>query len=99
MGNLGIQKLTLTSNGSADLSLNVDVDVANVANFNTLMGTTGGVGGMVVQFVGAAKFDAYMQGVTLGGSAAGAQIAGESIGDIKITGLDLTGVKVGVTGH
>lgn len=99
LGNLGVQKLTLTSNGSANLTLNVNVDVANVANFNTLMGTSGTTGGMVVQFQGTPKFDTYLQGVTLGSSVGGAQVAGESIGDIKLTGLDLTGAKIGIQGH
>jgi len=99
LGSLGVQKLTLTSNGSADLNLNVNVDVANVANYNTITGSAGTVGGLVVQFAGTPKFDVYMQAVTMGGSVAGTPIAGESIGDVKITGLDLTGVKVGISGH
>lgn len=99
LGNIGVQKLTLTSFGSADLALNVNVGVANVANFNTLMGTSGTTGGLVAQFGGTPKFNLYMEGVTLGASAPSAMVAGERIGDIRVTGLDLTGTKIGIQGH
>ena len=99
LGSLGVQKTTITSFGSTDLVLDTNIDFDNVANFNTAMGTSGTVGGMVVNLGTSTKFNVYMQGVTLGGSVAGTQIAGESIGDIKLTGLDFGTTKIGITGH
>lgn len=104
-GNIGIQKLTVLNSGNtvgavaSSMTLSANVDVYSTVGFNSVFGTSGTAGGLGVTLGAGSNYDIYMQGVTLGGSAAGAQIAGESIGDVKLTGLNLVGAKIGIQGH
>ncbi len=110
-GTLNVANFTLLSNASANLNLNATVDVANTAGltaagFTTPTGGAVTAGGLVIGMgtlasgnyatgtytAGSAKFDMYMQGVTLGDAAS-------TLGDVRVTGLDLTGVKVAISGH
>ncbi len=105
-GTLNIGQFTLTSNGSANLALAATIDVTNAAGLTAAGFGAQTVGGLVIGMgslssgnyatgtyaAGSAKFDAYLQGVTLGDAAS-------TLGDVRVTGLDLTGVKVAIQGH
>ncbi|WP_410210634.1 DUF6160 family protein [Aquirhabdus sp.] len=103
-GTLGIGNLTLTGGGAAsasDLKLIANIDFGTAANLTTqgitnADGTAVTAGGMVIGLgnatAGSAKYNAYMQGVTLGDAAS-------TLGDVRVTGLDLTGAKVVIQGH
>jgi len=99
-GNIGIQKLTIWNSGSTTtMTLAANIDAYTATNFNTALGTAGTAGGLGISLTAGSNYDVYLQGVTFGGSAAGAQIAGESIGDVKLSGLNLVGTKIGIQGH
>jgi len=110
-GTLNVTNFQLLSNGSTNLALNATVDVANTAGLTaagikTPTGAAVTSGGLVIGLgtlasgnyatgtytAGSAKYDMYMTGVTLGDAAS-------TLGDVKITGMDLTGAKVIVQGH
>jgi hypothetical protein len=111
-GTLNVAQFTLTSNGSANLALAATIDVTNTAGltaagFTNPNGSAVTAGGLVIGMgtltaggnyatgtyvAGSAKYDAYMQGVTLGDAAS-------TLGDVRVTGLDLTGVKIAIQGH
>ncbi len=97
-GTLGTTNISLKSNGSADLSLKANVDMVTTAGLNAIagMGTTNTAGAMLLTMgngtANSANYDVYVQGVTLGDSAS-------TLGDMKITGLNLTGAKIAIQGH
>jgi len=101
-GTLGVTKLTLTGGGAAsanDLKLTANIDFGTAANLTAQNiknadGSAVTAGGMVIGLGagGSAKYNAYMQGVTLGDAAS-------TLGDMRITGLDLTNAKVVIQGH
>lgn len=89
VGNIVIDTTTIVDGGfnpnstSATLSLDVGVGVSS----NGLEIALGG------GFGNAGAINIYQAGIHLGSSAAA------SIGDVAITGLDLTGTKITITGH
>jgi len=109
-GTLNVANFKLTSNGSSDLALKATVDVANATGM-VAAGFTGATAGGIVVGLGtlssgnyatgtftanSAKYDMYLQGVSAGSFPAA---AGETIGDIRVTGLNLTGAKIAIQGH
>ncbi len=97
-GTLGTTNISLKSNGSADLALKANVDMVTTAGLNGIagMGTTNTAGALLLTMgngtANSANYDLYVQGVTLGDSAS-------TLGDMKITGMNLTGAKIAIQGH
>jgi hypothetical protein len=96
-GTLGVANTNLKSNGSGDLNLNSSIDLLDTAAVTSAVASSGATAGGVLMTLGngtanSANYDAYMQGVTLGDGAS-------RLGDMKLTGMDLTGAKVIISGH
>lgn len=97
-GTLGTTNISLKSNGSADLNLKANVDMVTTAGLNGIagLGTTNTAGALLLTLgngtANSANYDVYVQGVTLGDAAS-------TLGDVKITGMNLTGAKVAISGH
>jgi len=99
-GTLSIANISLKSNTLANLNLAASVDLLTTAGVNSASGlgaTTGATAGALMVTLGngtanSANFDVYLQGVTLGDAAS-------TLGDVKLTGMNLTGAKIAISGH
>ncbi len=103
-GTLGVANLNVSGGNAAtagDLQLAAKIDFATAANLTAQSitnadGSAVTAGGMVIGLgnatAGSAKYNLYMQGVTLGDAAS-------TLGDVRVTGLDLTGARVIIQGH
>lgn len=98
-GTLAVANMSLKSNQLSNLNLNATIDLLDTAAVNSALfgSSSAATAGALLITLGngtanSANYDVYLQGVTLGDGAS-------TLGDMKLTGMNLTGAKIAVSGH